>query len=159
MVSNGIKLVLCVLICLGAGVLGSLFSVGKNFQDWYGQLHKPWFNPPNWIFGPVWTILYVLMGVALFLVWQKGLNRRAARIGLVLFAVQLALNSLWTPLFFGWHWIAAALVDITFLWLAILATIVAFHRTSLPAAVCLYPYLGWVSFAAVLNAVIWHLNR
>ena len=147
-----------VLVCLGVGALGSLLSVGKNLSDWYAALNKPWFNPPNWVFAPVWTTLYVLMGVAVFLVWRKGWEHRSVRIGLVLFAVQLALNALWTPLFFGCHWIGAALIDIVLLWPAILATIAAFHRVSLLAAVCLYPYLVWVSFAAVLNFRLWQLN-
>ena len=158
MLGDKVKLLLCVLTCLGAGVLGSLFSVGQNLNDWYGRLNKPAFNPPNWVFAPVWTALYVLMGVAAFLVWRMGLGNRTVRIALVLFGLQLGLNALWTPLFFGLHWIGWALVEIVALWLVIVATVVAFHRVSLPAAICLYPYLAWVSFASVLNYSLWQLN-
>jgi translocator protein len=158
MAGQVLKLVLCVGICLGVGVLGSLFSTGANLNEWYVQLNKPPFNPPNWVFGPVWTILYILMGVAAFLVWQRGLGRKDVRVGLWLFAAQLGLNALWTPLFFGYHQIGAAFVDLVLLWLAILAVITAFHRVSIPAAICLYPYLGWVSFAASLNGSLWRLN-
>jgi benzodiazapine receptor len=153
-----LQLLVPVLVCLGVGALGSLFSMDNNLHNWYATLNKPWFNPPNWVFAPVWTTLYILMGVAAFLVWQKRLGHRSVRIGLVLFVVQLALNGLWTPLFFGCHWIGTALIDIVLLWVAILAVIVAFHRVSLPAAICLYPYLAWVSFASVLNFRLWQLN-
>jgi translocator protein len=158
MASQAIKLVLCVGLCLGVGVLGSLFSTGESLNDWYSQLHKPSFNPPNWVFAPVWTVLYILMGVAAFLVWRQGVDRRDVRVGLWLFAAQLGLNALWTPLFFGYHQIGAAFADLVLLWLAILAVITAFQRVSTPAAVCLYPYLGWVSFAASLNGSLWRLN-
>ena len=159
MLGDIIRLVVSMAVCLCAGGLGAVFTAGKNLNDWYGQLHKPWFNPPSWVFGPVWTLLYILMGVAVFLVWQKGTDRRPVRMALGVFALQLALNALWTPLFFGLHWIGAALVEIVVLWLAILATVVAFRRVSRPAARCLYPYIGWVSFAAILNASLWWLNR
>jgi tryptophan-rich sensory protein len=159
MVGNGVKLILCVALCLGVGVLGSLFSWGTNLHEWYAYLRKPSFNPPNWVFGPVWTLLYILMGVAAFLVWQKGIGRRDVRVALGLFALQLALNALWTPLFFGWHQIGAAFLEIVLLGLAILITLTAFHRVSLPAALCLVPYVGWVGFAAVLNGSLWYLNR
>jgi translocator protein len=159
MVGNMVRLVVSILICLAAGASGAIFTTGKGLDDWYGQLNKPWFNPPNWVFGPVWIVLYILMGVAAFLAWQKGSDRRLVRIALALFVLQLVLNALWTPLFFGWHWIGMALVEIVVLWLAILATIAAFHRVSLPAALCLYPYIGWVSFAAFLNGSLWWLNR
>jgi tryptophan-rich sensory protein len=158
MASQVLKLVLCVGICLGVGALGSLFATGTDLSHWYVQLNKPSFNPPNWVFGPVWTVLYVLMGVAAFLVWRRGLGRRDVRLGLWLFAVQLGLNFVWTPLFFGCHRIGTAFVDLVLLWLAILAVITTFHRVSMPAAICLYPYLGWVSFATSLNGSLWRLN-
>lgn len=156
---NLIKLVVCVGGCLAAGGLGVAFVGGRNLDEWYAGLHKPWFNPPSWVFGPVWTVLYVLMGVAAFLVWRRGTGRRAVRIALGLFVLQLVLNALWTPLFFGRHRIGGALVDIVLLWPAILATIVAFGRVSSVAALCLFPYIAWVSFAVVLNASLWWLNR
>jgi len=159
MLKNGLKLALCILACLGVGALGSLYSVGRNLNDWYGQLNKPSFNPPGWVFAPVWTDLYILMGVAAFLVLRKGLDKRAVQVALVLFCLQLGLNALWSPLFFGLHRIGWALVDILALWLAIVATIWAFGRVTASAAVCLVPYLAWVSFASVLNASLWQLNR
>jgi benzodiazapine receptor len=136
MLKDFVKLAVCVAVCLAAGGLGVAF-VGGGPDEWYGRLNKPWFNPPSWVFGPVWTVLYVLMGVAAFLVWRQGAGRGLVQIALGLFALQLVLNALWTPLFFGWHWIGGALVDIVLLWLAILATIVAFGRVSRPAALCL----------------------
>jgi translocator protein len=154
-----LRSIVCILVCLGAGGLGIVFVGGPNVDDWYGRLNKAWFNPPSWVFGPVWTVLYVLMGVAAFLVWQRGADKRDVQVALALFALQLILNALWTPLFFGWHQIGAALVEIVVLWLAILATAIAFGRVSQAAAVCLYPYIAWVSFAAVLNASLWWLNR
>jgi translocator protein len=159
MFANAVKLVVCIAVCLAAGGLGVAFVGGRNLSQWYAGLNKPWFNPPSWVFGPVWTALYVLMGVAAFLAWHRGLGQRPVQIALALFALQLVLNALWTPLFFGWHRIGAALADIVLLWLVIFATIVAFRRVSNPAALCLYPYLAWVTFAAVLNASLWWLNR
>jgi tryptophan-rich sensory protein len=159
MLGNIVRLAVSILICLGTGASGVILTTGKNLNDWYGQLNKPWFNPPNWVFGPVWTVLYILIGVATFLIWQKGANHRPVRIALGLFALQLVFNVLWTPLFFGQHWIGVAFVEIVVLWLAILAVIIAFHRVSGLAALCLYPYIGWVSFAAILNASLWWLNR
>jgi tryptophan-rich sensory protein len=126
---------------------------------WYADLSKPSFNPPGWAFGVVWPILYVMMGVAAFLIWRKGVNSRQVRISLGLFVAQLALNGIWTPIFFGLHMMGFALAEIILLWLAILATIVAFWRISKPAAYLLIPYILWVSFAIVLNAALWHLNR
>lgn len=139
--------------CFGAASLGALFMPG----EWYASLRKPSWNPPGWIFGPVWTALYTLMAVAAWLVWQQGgfnTHRRA----LTLFAVQLALNAAWTPLFFGLHWPGVAFAEIVLLWLAIAATLTAFHRINAPAAWLLAPYLAWVSFAAALNLALWRLN-
>ncbi len=143
---------------LSAGLIGSLVAA-DNFTTWYAGIEKPAFTPPNWVFGPVWTILYVLMGVAAFLVWQKGLRTPDVRVALAWFLVQLALNALWTPVFFALHRIDLALIVIVLLWAAVVTTIVYFLRISRPAAGLLVPYLLWVSFAAVLNASIWYLNR
>ena len=120
---------------------------------WYNSLPKPWFTPPSWVFGPAWTILYVLMAVAAVMVWKSKENGRGdRRKALVAFAAQLALNVAWTPLFFGLHRPDLAFVDIVLLWLAIVATIVLFSRVRRAAAWLLAPYLAWVSFALVLNA-------
>jgi translocator protein len=139
--------------CFVAAAMGGLFLPG----DWYAALKKPSWNPPGWIFGPVWTALYTMMAVTAWLVWKRG-GFAAQRRPLAFFLTQLALNALWTPLFFGLHWTGAAFAEITLLWLAIAATIVAFRPVSHPAAWLLAPYLAWVSFAAVLNFTLWRLN-
>jgi len=126
--------------------------------DWYRGLNKPWFNPPDWIFGPVWTLLYCAMGVAAWLVWRKG-SGQALVWALSLFMLQLVLNALWTPLFFGMHRPGVALLDIGALWLAIGVTALAFYPISRAAALLFVPYWLWVSFATLLNASIWWLNR
>jgi tryptophan-rich sensory protein len=126
--------------------------------DWYYQLNKPWFNPPNWIFGPVWSFLYCAMGVAAWLAWRTG-NAHTLAWPLGLFLLQLVLNALWTPLFFGMRRPGLALIDIMAMWLAIAATTIAFYSVSRMAAYLLIPYWLWVSFATMLNATIWWLNR
>ncbi len=126
--------------------------------DWYRDLNKPWFNPPNWVFGPVWTLLYCVMGVAAWLVWRKG-NTQFLVWPLGLFFLQLVFNALWTPLFFGMHEPGFALLDIIALWLAIAAAMIAFYPVSRVAACLFIPYWLWVSFATVLNTAVWWLNR
>lgn len=140
-----------------AGVVGSVFSV-TAIQTWYGTLSQPAFSPPNWVFGPVWTTLYALMGIAAFLVWQKGSQRQDVKIALRLFFMQLGLNAIWSIIFFGLHSIGGGLVEICMLWIAVLATTLAFAKISQPAAWLLVPYLAWVSFAAILNLCLWRLN-
>ncbi len=140
-------------LSFGAAAIGTPFIPG----DWYAALAKPSWNPPSWVFGPVWMLLYTLMAVAAWLVWQRG-EGGARRLALGLYAVQLALNAAWTPLFFGLHLLGVAFVEILLLWLAIAATIAAFHRVHRLAAWLLVPYLAWVSFAAVLNFTLWRLN-
>jgi tryptophan-rich sensory protein len=142
-----------ILICLAVGGSGAAFPPG----EWYRQLAKPPLNPPAWVFGPVWTLLYILMGVSAWLVWLRpGLP--AARIPLLLFAAQMALNGAWSWIFFGFHQVGLALIDIVLLWAAIAATLISFWRIMRPAAVLLFPYLLWVSFATYLNAALWRLN-
>lgn len=145
------KLIFSIGICLGAGILGSFFTV-SSIPTWYATLNKPFFSPPNWIFAPVWTIIYILMGISLYLVWTK---RKVPSV----FWVQLILNALWSITFFGIRNPALALVDIVALWIAIILTIKAFSKTSKLAANLLYPYLAWVSFATVLNLAIVLLNQ
>jgi translocator protein len=140
-------------LCFLAAATGAIWSPG----DWYAQLQKPAWNPPNWIFGPVWTTLYALMGVSAWLVWRPR-GFAAVRGALSLFLVQLALNALWTPVFFGLHLLGGGFLVIVLLWLAIIATIRAFARVNRVAAVLLVPYLLWVSFASVLNLTLWRLN-
>lgn len=156
---SAVRLTVACVVSFSAALVGSLVMGRGGVADWYDNLSKPVFTPPNWVFGPAWTVLYVLMGVAAFLVWQKGWEIRPVRVALTWFAVQLALNALWSPVFFGLHRIGSALVVIILLWGAIVATIVSFLNVSKLAAVLLCPYLLWVSFAAMLNGAIWLLNR
>ena len=136
-----------------APALGGLFMPG----DWYAQIKKPAWNPPGWIFGPVWTALYVMMAASAWLVWRRGgFPMRRGPLGL--FLVQLALNAAWSPLFFGLKDPALAYAEIVLLWLAILGTLVVFWRVDRFAGALLAPYLAWVGFAAVLNFTLWRLN-
>jgi benzodiazapine receptor len=121
---------------------------------WYQALEKPSWNPPSWIFGPVWTLLYLGMAVAAWLVWKRGGQGHALR----LYVVQLALNAAWTPVFFGAHEMGAAFLVIVSMWIAILLTLRAFWAVSRPAGLLFVPYLAWVSFASVLNFTLWRLN-
>ncbi|MEU4220271.1 TspO/MBR family protein [Actinoplanes sp. NPDC026623] len=140
------------LAVLCTAVVGSLAATGSKAE--YASLEQPAWAPPSWLFGPVWTILYVLIAIAGWLVWQRTGWTRA----LTVYAVQLALNAAWTPLFFAAGRYGLALVEIMVLWVLILATIVLFWRTSRLAAALLVPYLAWVSFATALNAAIWSAN-
>ncbi|MFH0984740.1 MAG: TspO/MBR family protein [Candidatus Omnitrophota bacterium] len=152
-----IKLMFCVLLCLSAGGIGSAFTASA-IPGWYATLQKPFFSPPNWIFAPVWTLLYILMGIAAALVWKKGLRAPQVRTALVIFLVQLTLNTVWSVLFFGLRSPLLGLIDILFLWVAILVTIARFSRVSVPAALLLIPYILWVTFASGLNFGIFLLN-
>ena len=139
--------------CFAAAAFGGLFVP----DEWYAALRKPSWNPPGWVFGPVWTALYTMMGVAAWLVWRQG-GWGKQRQPLLIFLVQLALNALWTPLFFGLHRPGLAFAEIVLLWLAIATTLAAFRPVSRAAAWLLVPYLAWVSFAAALNFTLWRLN-
>ncbi|MBN3033631.1 MAG: tryptophan-rich sensory protein [Candidatus Saganbacteria bacterium] len=151
------KLAVSLAVCLGAGFIGSLFTRGA-IPTWYAALNKPAFNPPNWVFAPVWTILYILMGIAAWLVWRRGPHTAGVKLALAFFALQLVLNIAWSVLFFYCHSPFYAYLEIVALWAFIVLTIVFFHQVSKPAAWLLLPYLLWVSFASVLNFVIWRLN-
>jgi benzodiazapine receptor len=141
-----------------AGVIGSVFT-SRTVSSWYLTLKKPAWTPPSSVFAPVWIVLYLLMGIAAFLVWKKGLAHEAVRAALALFIVQLVLNALWSAAFFGLPSPLAGLIVIAALWVMILATTVAFFRISTGAGLLLVPYLLWVSFAASLNWSIFTLNR
>jgi translocator protein len=148
-----------VVLALGVGVLGAVFSPGVSATatQWYAALAKPaWLPPANW-FAPVWTALYVLMGVAAWLIWRERYHRGRG-IAVAAYAVQLLLNALWPPLFFGMKSIDAGLFDIIALWLAIGWTMREFARVRPAAAVLLLPYFAWVSFAAAINLALWKLN-
>jgi tryptophan-rich sensory protein len=153
-----IKLAASVLACLLAGFVGSAATM-SSIPTWYASLQKPAFNPPNWIFAPVWTTLFIMMGVAAFLVWDKGLENKKVRISLAIFGLQLLLNVLWSILFFGLQSPRYAFIDMIMLWASMLATIIYFYRISAVAAYLLIPYILWVSFAAALNLSIVILNR
>jgi translocator protein len=152
------RLSICVGAAMLAGAVGS-FATVRAIPTWYKGLAKPPFNPPSWLFGPAWTLLYLLIAVAAWLVWKQGLGAPGVKLALGVFLVQLVLNALWSVCFFGLRSPMAGLVDIIVLWLAIAATIILFFRVSVPAGVLLLPYISWVSFAAVLNAAIHRLNR
>lgn len=149
-------LVVSIVVCLGAGGLGAAVTT-PEINGWYRTVIKPAWNPPDSVFGPVWTTLYLMMAIAAWLVWKPA-GLRAAAAPLTLFAVQLVLNSAWSWIFFGLHEVGWAFVEIVTLWLAIIATLVAFLRRSRLAGWLLAPYLAWVSFACVLNYTIWRLN-
>jgi len=153
-----IKLVVCLALTFSAALIGSIFT-STAVTDWYATLNKPLFTPPDWLFGPVWTILYLLMALSAFIVWQKGFDKSAVRIALILYLFQLILNALWSVIFFGLKMPMIAFIEILLLWIAIGLTILAFARISITAFLLLLPYILWVSFAAVLNFSIWLLNR
>ncbi|HEY3705191.1 MAG TPA: TspO/MBR family protein [Terracidiphilus sp.] len=151
------SLVFLILLCQGAGFMGARFTA-PEIPAWYRTLRKPSFNPPSWIFGPVWTLLYLLMGIAAWRITQTpGSALRSAALGV--FGLQLALNLLWSWIFFRRHALAAALGEVLVLWIAIAATTFLFARVDSPAAWLLAPYLAWTAFAALLNAAILRLNK
>jgi len=155
--NNAAKLIIAV---AAPGVIGGLsgFATARGVSTWYPTLVKPSFNPPAWVFGPVWTVLYIMMGVAAYLLWRQGINVVGVRVALAVFVVQLALNALWSILFFGMHSPGWALVEIVVLWFAIGVTIRLFWNVVPAAGALLLPYLAWVSFATVLDASLWWLN-
>lgn len=155
--SDFLKLILALIVAQAAGVFGSFFTA-PAIPSWYAGLAKPALAPPDWVFAPVWTALFLLMGIAAFLVWRKGWHGREVRIGLSLFIAQLVLNVLWSFVFFGLRNPGLALAEIAVLWLAILATTIAFGKVSRVSALLLLPYLLWVAFAGSLNYAIWKLN-
>ena len=151
-----LKLLVSIAVCLLAGSLGSIFTT-PAISGWYTTLNKPSFNPPNWLFAPVWTTLFILMGIALFLVWRQGV--KGSGVALIFFAVQLIFNILWSFLFFKLQSPHYALLEIIALWLLIAITLLKFLKISNAAGLLLLPYLLWVSFAAFLNFSIYQLNK
>jgi len=152
-----IRFILSIAICLTAGMIGSVFTT-PAIPTWYAGLRKPDLAPPNWVFAPVWTTLFLLMGISLFLVWNVGLGKSSVRYSFTSFFAQLVLNVLWSYLFFGLRSPLLGLLDIIVLWFAIALTVVFFFKVSKIAAVMLIPYLAWVSVAAYLNYLILKLN-
>lgn len=152
------RIVAAVLLCNGVGAAG-IPTVSRGIDEWYGTLEKPGFTPPNWVFGPVWTILYTLMGIALAIVSKHDEQEMLRQKALGAFGVQLVLNALWSPLFFGRRSLFTALVEIVLLVTAVAVTVGLFLRISRLAGLLLIPYLAWVVFATALNGGIWNLNR
>lgn len=151
------KLIISILIPLTAGFIGSIATF-SSIPTWYVTLVKPVWAPPNWIFGPVWTTLFILMGIALFLVWHKGLERHDVKIAISIFGLQLFLNIMWSVLFFGLHSLLGGLVEIIILWISILVTIILFYRISKAGGILLLPYIVWVTIAFYLTYTVYLLN-
>lgn len=152
-----VRLIVSILIVFIAGTIGSIATLSQ-IPTWYAALVKPSWAPPNWLFGPVWTILYILIGIALFLVWKEGISRKDVKLAISVFVVQLVLNVLWSVIFFGYNSLLGGLVVVIILWIAILANIIFFYRVSKPAGLLLVPYIVWVSIASYLNYSVYLLN-
>jgi translocator protein len=156
---KNLRIAAIVLTCLAVGYFSSLVT-RDNIPTWYATLKKPFFNPPNWVFAPVWTILYIMMGIAAGRIWNKvDTDQQNVKKGMYFFIIQLVLNALWSYLFFGMHNLFLALVEILLLWLLIYETIIQFKKVDKLASKLLIPYLVWVSYATILTASIWYLNR
>lgn len=157
--SRTFKILVMIVTCVVVGAVSGLVTQ-ENIDTWYPTLAKPSFNPPNWLFAPVWSTLYVIMGIAAGLVWHEmDRQKELVKKGLIYFAIQLALNALWSFLFFGLHNPLLALIEIVLLWLMIYETFVQFNKVNKIAGYLFIPYLMWVTFALALNASIWWLNR
>jgi len=155
---DAIKLIVSIVASFAAGGIGSLFTF-KAIPTWYQGLKKPPYTPPKWVFGPVWTTLYILMGISVFLVWQKGLATNGAMLAFTLFWIQLVINALWSIIFFGMKSKGGGVITIIVLWLFILATIITSFQVSAWAGALLIPYIVWVSIASYLNIGVWLLNK
>ena len=154
---NILKLIVSLILPLAIGAFAGIFTMDA-IPGWYETLNKPSFNPPNWVFSPVWTTLYLLMGISLFLIWKQSANKGRNR-AILVFMIQLILNFGWSFLFFYYHQIGLALVEIVLLWLSIISMILLFYRIKPLAAYFNIPYLLWVTFATILNAAYYLLNR
>lgn len=152
-----LKAILFIVVAQSAGLIGALFTT-PAIDNWYKYLEKPSLAPPNWIFGPVWTLLYTLMGISAYLVWNSKKDRLKKQTALLLFASQLILNTIWSIIFFGFKQPGIAFLEIIILWIAIMATIIKFRDLNKAAAYLLVPYVLWVTFAAYLNLSIYLLN-
>ena len=157
--SKYLRIIYCVAICLAVGYLSSNVTQ-SSIKTWYPTIEKPIFNPPNWVFAPVWTMLFIMMGIAAGMVWNKlETNKELVKKGLLFFTVQLLLNALWSYLFFGLNNILLALIEIILLWLIIYETYYIFKQVDKKAGYLLIPYLAWVGFATILTGSIFWLNR
>lgn len=151
------KLGVAIIIPLVVGFTSSFATLG-SLSTFFDVLNKPAWTPPAWVFGPIWTTLYILMGIALFLVWREGFERRDVKIAILVFAIQLILNFFWTIIFFGFGSLIGGLIEIIFLWLAILINIILFYRISKAAGLLLVPYIIWVTIASYLTYTVYLLN-
>ena len=156
--NNSAKLIVSIIIPVAIGATAGFFTA-TGVDSWYQTINKPSWNPPSWIFAPVWTILYIMMGIALFLVWKSNNNEALKKRAMILFFVQLVLNFFWSFIFFDQQQPGWALVEIIAMGVAILLTIFAFAKVNKIAAWLLVPYISWVSFASILNYTIWQLNK
>lgn len=165
-INNIFKLIIAIIVCEIVGIGGAFFTSPAVSSTWYASLEKPFLQPPSWVFSPVWISLYAMMGIAAFLIWKNGWERKDVRMALGVFGVQLFLNAIWSIIFFGstsltingLNNIGIAFIDIILLWLAIVWTMFIFYKILKPAAYLLVPYLLWVSFASYLNYSVWMLN-
>jgi tryptophan-rich sensory protein len=151
------KLIVSVLGCELVGIMGTPFTIAA-IPTWYAALNKPFFAPPSWIFGPAWTILYFLMGVSFYMVWKQGFKKKKIKDAVIFFLIQLTLNFLWSPIFFGLRSPLLGLVVVVTMWIFILLTMIKFYPLSKTATYLLVPYILWVSFATILNAGVLVLN-
>ena len=151
-----LPLLVFILITLFAGFIGSLFTT-PSIASWYAFINKPSFSPPNWLFAPVWSLLYILMGIAAFLIWQKRDNLKT-KPALMFYGIQLILNTFWSIIFFGMHNPGLAFLEIIILWTFILITLIKFYKINKTSGILFIPYLIWVSFASILNFAVWMLN-
>jgi translocator protein len=159
MMQRILRIATVVATCLVIGYFSGM-ETRESITTWYPTLVKPIFNPPNWLFGPVWTLLYIMMGVAGGMIWNRlEFDEKNVKKAFVFFIIQLTLNALWSYLFFGLHNPLLALIEIVLLWLMIYETYNQFKKIEPFAGILLIPYLSWVSFATVLNGSIWWLNR
>ena len=155
--NNNLKFIISILLPMIIGGISGFFT-SASINTWYVTLNKPWFNPPNWIFAPVWTLLYLMMGIAFYMIWKSEAVNAVKQTAVILFAAQLLVNFLWSLIFFylkqpGW-----AMLDIILMWILIVATIFSFGKISSTAAWLMLPYICWVSFAMILNFYLWKLN-
>jgi tryptophan-rich sensory protein len=155
--SNGVKLIISILLPLIVGFTSGFFTA-SNVGGWYQTIAKPSWNPPSWVFGPMWTTLYIMMGIALFLVWRSNADEAVKRTALWIFGAQLVFNFFWSFIFFYLHQPGWAFAEIIAMWVLILLTIFAFAEVNITAAWLLVPYISWVSFAGILNYTIWRIN-
>lgn len=152
-----IKLILSIVICEGVGIIAGI-ATRESVNTWYQLLNKPSFTPPNYLFAPVWIVLYFLMGISLFLIWKDGLDSKIKKFAFFFFLFHLFINGIWSFFFFKWQLLFYSFLVISFLWILIIITIILFYKVNKISAFLLIPYLLWVSYASILNYTIWRIN-